>query len=87
VKQRTSKRNISDAFYGTGYKTAGRDRSSAFFINSSVILYELMCRFGLASLLEESQRRVCVSGEDKGRIWLMELLLMRLGRLLCLKEV
>lgn len=43
-------------------KTAGRDQSSAFFMNCSIILNELMCRFGLASLLKESQQSLCFWG-------------------------
>lgn len=55
-------------------------------MHSSIILYELMCRFGLVSLPEESQQRVCVSREDQGRMRHTELLLMRLKRSLHLKE-
>lgn len=66
-------------------KTAGRDQSSVFFMYSSIILYELMCGFGLASLPKESQQSMCFWG-GSGENWLTELLLMRLERSLCLKE-
>lgn len=62
VKQRVSKLNISNALYGTGWKTAGRDQSSAFFMYSSIVLYEVMCRFCLASLPKESQQSMCFWG-------------------------
>lgn len=67
------------------WKTAWHDQSSAFFMHSSFIFHELVQIWPCFSVWG-SQQRVCVSGEDQGRIWIMALLLMRLERPMCWKR-